>query len=478
MTERKPWSHAIGQKARPHRVTVFENPQREWTLMLRWGSPRRVESLGRKLRTAEGKVIREVERWAKAQAQAKYEALIRGDDERATGEPTPDVALMIGEAVAKLTDKAHGKYPTASQHRKETLAALAFAAVVWGADRAWNSVGKADLRALGRRRIDELRAGGHDGLAGAEHSVQRVLTVAQWLRDEDLIAPGACVPPKNWKEELRTYWLEVSASAELPQPKRPRYTTDDALRIVDAAAAVDPRLALMLWLAPNQRLGQVARVRRSNVSLETNEVRIPTKGKKRGAVIDMTPGERAVLDLALSVGYLRELEAAYQRKELTEYPLFPAGQLPGGRVLRRGFASASDKPASWRAPDSPVATVARHASAGIVARKTISDWFDAAEAKAEVPKVAGRGPYGVRRTFVDAGKALKISREGLTALGGWADPQMADRIYAAEEQRYARQEARDVRARIRGEPLSVSGENGHNHQPTTNSADDAQHRVG
>jgi hypothetical protein len=453
VTARKPWSFAAGKKGRPHRVVVTENPQRDWTLMLRWvdaGGGRRAESLGRKLRTAEGKIIRDVERWAKGKAQEKHEALIRGDAERESAEQVA-APLTIGDTAEKITDAKTGKYPTPSQHRTETLAAIAFARAEWGADRTWNSITKADLRGLGRARIQQLRADKHTGLAGAEHTLQRILTVAQWLRDEDLVEPGACVPPKNWKEELRGYWLETSKRAELPAPHRPRYTIGEALKIVDAAAAVDPRLALMLWLAPNQRLGQVSRARRLNVVLERNEVRIPTKGKKRGAVIDMTPAERAVLDLAMTVGYLRELEAAYQKHAVADYPLFPAGQLPGGRAHRRGFPSDPEKPASWRVPEVPTATVARHANATSVARKTISEWFEAAEAKAKVTKLAGRGAYGVRRAFVDAGKSLKISREGLTALGGWADPQMADRIYAEEDQRYAREEARDVRARIRGE---------------------------
>ena len=152
--------------------------------------------------------------------------------------------------------------------------------------------------------------------------------------------------------------------------------------------------------------------------------------------------------------------------------------LPGGRVLRRGFRSDPEKPASWRAPDVPVASIERHATATAIQRRTIGEWFEQAEAKAGVTKQDGRGPYGVRRTFVDAGKALRISREGLTALGGWADPQMADRIYAEEEQRYAQREARDVRARIRREPLRESGENGDNYQQTSNSRSQAEAAVG
>ncbi len=450
-----PWTFSVGQRARPHRVTVYENTQRGGVLSLRWyvethdGRKPKSESLGKRLRTADGKIVRETERWAKAQAQAKHQALLRG--EGTTADPSVDAApLTIGEAKAKITDPKQGRYPKKSAHRRETENALDFACTVWGGERTWDTIRKGDLRALGRARVDQLRKLGHDGLAGAEHTVQRVLTVAQWLRDEELIEPGACVPGKNWKEELRAYWLEVSERHELPKPHRPRYTINEALKIIEASATVDPRLHLMLSLAPNQRLGQVARTHRSNVHLETNDVRIPSRGKKKGAAIVMTAGERQVLDDALATGYLRLLEAAYLAGEIADYPLFPAGQMPGARVLRRGTPSESKWP-SWRPPETPTATVERHATAGFIEPKTIQDWFKAAEAKAEITSVKGRGPYGVRRAFVDAGKKAKISREGLTALGGWSDPQMADRVYAEDEQRYAQEEARDVRARIRGE---------------------------
>src|SRR5581483_2181060 len=109
----------------------------------------------------------------------------------------------------------------------------------------------------------------------------------------------------------------------------------EALKIADAAASIDPRLELILWVAPNQRMAQVARTRRSNVDLAKRIVRIPTRSrKKKGALIAMTADEFAVLERALSTGYLRELEAAYQRGELADYPLFPAGAMPGSRLHR------------------------------------------------------------------------------------------------------------------------------------------------
>ena len=98
-----------------------------------------------------------------------------------------------------------------------------------------------------------------------------------------------------------------------------------------------------------------------------------------------------------------------------------------------------------------VATVARHGSANAIDRSVIDGWFHDAERKAEVPVIKGRAAYGLRRAAVDAAKAAKISREGMQEHGGWVDNQMPDRIYADQEREYAREEARDVRAKIRGE---------------------------
>jgi integrase len=253
---------------------------------------------------------------------------------------------------------------------------------------------------------------------------------------------------------LRSYLLAATERDELPKPRRLRYTLEEGLRILAAAPAIDPRLDLMLWLAPNQRLGQVVRTRRSHVDLVANELRIPGRGQKRGPVISMTEGERHALDDAFATGYLRLLEAAFLAGEIADYPLFPSGQMPGIRALRRGFGTKAGAPPSWRAPEHPTATVERHAGAKPVVRRTIGEWWALAEARAEVSHLEGRGPYGVRRMFTDESKKRKISREGLTAMGGWSDPQMADRVYADDDARYAREEARDVRASIRGEPAS------------------------
>ncbi len=438
-------------------MRVFELPDRDWVLYLKWtdrAGKRRHESLGKVLRTADGKIVRDVERWAKAQATAKNEALIR----TAGGETEAlDIPLTIGEAKARVTDKEKGKYPHKSQHRRETEKSLDFACAVWGGDRAWNTIRRADIRQLGRARIDELLGRKQIGLRGSELTVQRVLTVAQWLRDEELIDEDAAVASKGWKAELRTYWLEASKKPELATPSRPRHTIDELRRILKAAWDVDPRFGLMLEIGAEQRLGQVARVHRSGVDIEKGTVRIPTRGKKKGAVIKLTAGQKLQLARVLAVGYLAVLETEFQAGHIRDYPLFPSGQMPGGR---------SDK---------PMATVQRHAGAAPLNRRTIVELFPLVEAKAEVAHVPGRGAYGLRRVAVDEAKKREISRDAMREHGGWSDNQMPDLIYADQDAEHFREEARDVRASIRGEV--ESGENDEKSKQTTNTASKAESGV-
>lgn len=424
----------------------------QWSVATASGPKRRHESLGKAIRTADGKIVREVERWAKAQATAKNEALIRGDGEAAGA----DVPVTIREGIALVTDKEKGKYPHPSQHRTETVKALEFACTVWGGDRAWNTIRRADLRQLGRARITDLLSRKKVGLRGAELTVQRVLTVAQWLRDEELIDEGAAVGAKAWKDELRSFWLEASKKPELAAPARPRHTIDELRRILKAAWEVDPRFGLLLDIGAEQRLGQVARVHRSMIDDERRVVRVPTRGQKRGAVIKLTAGQRLRLDREMTVGYLAVLADAHHRGAIKDYPLFPSGQMPGGRS------------------GNPMATIERHATASPINRRTIVEMFALTEAKAEVEHVAGRGAYGLRRVAVDEAKRLGISRDALREHGGWADNQMPDSVYADQDADHFRDEARDVRASIRGE---ASDENEAKSKQTTNTASEPEHGV-
>lgn len=420
------WEESVGFL--PWKVTVYEEFARKGVLYLRWRQDGnwKKRSLRRPLRTKRGAIDPEVKRWALDQASQQYARLVAGvpDAERA-----PVAPLTLAEGLAAAIEPSTGRYPTDTPHRREVVRELERAIAVWGGDTPWEAIKKADLRKLWRHRIQQLRAAKEDGLRGTEVTIARVLAVAAWLRDEGKIPAGACVASRKWKQELRADWLELSGQRALPDPERPRHTLEEMRKILAVAGRVDPRFELAMSLGAELRLGQVLRCRRPDLSLEHATLTVRGKGHKKGTVVHLTAGQMRVVRHALTEGYLRVLE-----RHCADYSLFPAGQLPGGRKM-----------------EDPVATIARHQTAPALSRSVLDGWFHEAERLAEVTPVPGRAAYGLRRAAVDAVKAAGISREGLKEHGGWVDTQMPDRIYADQEAAYARDEARDVRAKIRGE---------------------------
>jgi integrase len=421
------WEASVGFL--PHKVTVYEELARKGCLYLRWrkdGNWKR-RSLQRPLRTPRGRIDPEIQKWALQQAEAQYARLVSGVplEERAPTSP-----LTIAQGLTRITDPATGKYPIDTMHRREVEREYKRAEKHFGGDTPFESLKRRDIRSFWRWRIRELHSEGHAGLRGAEITIARFLAVVAWLRDEELIPPGAGAVPRTWKEEFRKDWLELTGSRSLAVPSRPRHTLEEMRAIMSKAGEVDPRLELALSLGAELRLGQVIRAQRSDVDLAHATFTVYGRGHKSGEVVKLTDGQLAVIKHHLTVGYLRELEG-----NLADYPLFPAGMLIGARV---------------KGEQLPVAKKS-NAERGSITRDRLDDWFHEAERKAEVPVIKGRAAYGLRRQSVDAAKAAGISREGLQRLGGWKDTQMPDRIYADQEMDYARDESRDVRAKIRGE---------------------------
>lgn len=439
---RELWSRSVGFL--PWKVTVYENAERKGVLYLRWreGGNWKKRSLNRPLRTPRGKIDPEAQAWALEQAAQKYANLVN----RVPEHERPAAPLTIAQGLARAMDPETGKYPADTPHRREVKREVSRAIACLGPDTAWESIRRADLRRLWRWRIQQLRADGEVGRRGAEVTVQRFLAIASWLREEEIIPPGACVPPKNWKELFLEDWLTIAGPDAPTEPERPRHSLEDMRKLIAAAGRVDPRFELLMALGAELRLGQVIRARRSDLDLSHRTLTIRGRKNKRGVVVKLTDGQMRAVDRALhpETGYLRELE-----QTAADYPLFPSGQMPGGRAHARGFGSRADS--KWRVPDHPVATVERHAAAPALDRSVIDDWFRETEELAGVAHIPGRGAYGLRRRSVDEVKKLGISREGLQASGGWTDTQMPDRIYADQQQEYAQNEAAEARAKVRGE---------------------------
>lgn len=462
MTVPKVWSHTVELNGK--RVTVFEMATRKNVLYLRW-KPRpsanwKHSSLDRTLRTADGRIIDERRRWAIGRAKEKLQEIVAAP-EGSTPETRDTVTtpITIAEGRDLVMAGRKGKYHSDTPHRREVARSLDFAIGLWGAERTWNSIRRADLRELGRAKLDALLAADSDvsGHRASEVVMRDVIAVANWLRSEELIAEDAAIAPREWKKELVGYWIEKHNAPGEPVPFRPRHTLTEMRAILLAAPNVDPRLHLELALGAEQRSGQVRRTMRSMVTFTHNdhggvecEVKLSSRGKKIGAVLELTQGQLAVLEEALTTGYLRLLEAAYMAHEIEDYPLFPGGQMPGSRahLFRKQKNGAARSP---HGPAAPTATVERHANAAPVLTRTIRDWFHEAEDLAGVEQVPGRASYGLRRVAVDAALGFGISEDGMQEHGGWLDAQTPNAIYKDQNKSAARKEARDIRARIRGE---------------------------
>jgi integrase len=423
------WTYTAGQV--PYAVTAYERATKGNVVYLRWRATTKKgrnwvhKSLKTALRDAAGRIDKAKERLVVEETNRQLARLL--------GElPKAEVAtrLTLNDGWVRISDRKVGKYPTNTPHRREVERALRYTMAVWGADRPWDSIKKADLRSLWRRRIEELTGEGDRGLRGAEVTIARLLGVAGWLRDEELVPATACVPSRHWKRELADDWRTITESRGDYEPARPRHTLDEMQAILRVAPQVDPRFGLILALGAELRPGQVLRAMRSDLDLEKGTFTVRAKGRKRGVVEYLTKGQLAAVREAFTNGYLRLI--AYSAGPAIDFPLFPATQLIGGR--------SGDPRAEMR-----------HLSAKPVNRRTLQAWFKEAETLAKITHQPGRSTYGLRRAAVDAAKDLGISREGLKEHGGWTDSQMPDQVYADQESEKAREEARDVRAKIRGE---------------------------
>lgn len=413
----------------PHRVWVGPRAAKGGVLYLRWtrGKHSAWKSLRTTLAGQTPTECRKIERAAYQAALDQYERLTgrRAPDAQATA----TAPLRIGDAWAILTDPKHGRYPTDSLYRREFAAALATAARILGEDFPWTAFGRLRLREVTRRHVDAVMKRGGVGFRASQVLGTRLCTIARVLQEEGHLPETYAVPGgKAWIGEIKTY-SEAKRGDAVPAPHRPRYTLEELRALLAVAPQVDPRFGLMLALGAELRAGQVARAKRSHLSLLTGQFTVQGRGKKGGTVVDLTAGQLAAVHATIYTtlkvsGYLARCETLFQQHG-TDYLLFPSA-LGAGRMAQPGHVDVVDK-------------------------AQVGKWVRAAEGLAGIPHVAGRSWYGGRRASVDASLDEGISGEGLEASGGWTSPRTPNEIYRERGRQTARTEARDVRARVRGE---------------------------
>lgn len=454
-----PWTHRV--EAGRASVLVYVDPDRRNKLTLKWrsnGKPKKV-TLDRSAEVVRGKLAPEDEQFAIAAAMKK--SLELSGQVPATVHRDPGKPLTIAEAEALIIDPETGKYPHRTPFRDELVRSLRFACVVWGLDTPWLALEEEDFTKLFRRRLEILLNKGKRGVRATEITLSGLITTVRWLRKKKHIPRDAAPWPDDWKAEIVKHWQGVVKTAREPQPHRPRFTLEEA-RAILKHADFDPRFHLLMWLGMELRLGQVVRMQRSDLELppvdwqaeiprddkgsDTTDYGAQTiygsgkKGVKGGVVTDLTRGQRAMVDHAMSeIGYLGVLEQRYQNKELADYSVFPAGYIVGRVGNNRGQSNRltlSDK------IDPQV-----HAASSWV-RKS----FREAERRANVPHIEGRGGYGVRRTGRDFADDQGLGRSATENWGTWTPGStIMDEVYRSRANKAGRREARPARAAFRGE---------------------------
>jgi integrase len=412
-----------------------------YVVMRRWipGTPKgtwKRKAIGAMvLRDTRGAVL-ETAKSAARDAATRWYVEVTGEEATAERAVAVDLPFTVGETWGLISDVTTGKYPHKSQFRDELHAALRYAESVWGTDTAWSAIDSNQWTVLIRRRVGELVARGKTGIRATEITVSRIMTAVIWLRQKKRILPNAAHPDPTWRDDLLKFWKGLTKQKHDPEPHQPRYNVEQSRKLIDAAWHVDPRSGLLLALGAELRLGQVRRAKRSDLDLEAGEFgrfTVRGAGDKRGTVVDLTRGQRAAVDQALS-GYLRVFEADYLAGPPDEdYLLFPGGKLfdrKSGKPYIRGSDPDCREPLS---------------------RSAITRRWELIEFMVGITHVRGRGAYGLRRAGVDAALDQNISEHGLKEFGGWSTPDMPRRVYADRENKTGRADASKARATFRGE---------------------------
>jgi hypothetical protein len=399
------WRYEVGEI--PALLIAFERADRGNVIYSRvWDGKKysQKKALHPSIRDAQGKIIPAREISAQQLAVRRHTEVLAGvEAEESRGGP-----LTVAGGFRHLLHRKEGKYPSEGAHRKEVERAARTIRQVIGADRRFDEIRHRDYRALWRHVAHEHRKDrGKWGFRTAEIFCGVLQSAARWLQREGYIEPGDAVPAPGWKQEMRTEWEQI-LGAPIGNPEKPRYTEAESAKLWSHRAKADPRVRLALEIGAELRLGQVARVKRSDILPHRGHrigiVRVHGRGKKRGEMIVLTMAQRHALTAALLWGYLAEPEAAFRAGEIEDYFLIGGGRLHGdtdhrGRPVKRLRTAGAVSP---------------------ITRRALGRQWEELERIAGVDHVAGRLWYGVRRLQADKADQLEgVSDRAKNRMGGW-----------------------------------------------------------
>lgn len=335
--------------------------------------------------------------------------------------------LTLEEGIALAFVPSTGMYPTRTKHAQESRKLAERGAEILGRTLFWAELtpGKVQLlvRVLARRSVNGR------GMRTAEYMCDVLYSIANWLREEGLIPERAAMPRKNWKARLREDWETLTGVG--PAVNRPRYSIHETAALFRALPQADPRLALLLDLAAELRVGQALHARRTDLMLDAaggfgiGQFVVHGRIKKPGETVDLHPELREQVDAALTSGYLAAAEAAYQAHAISNYYLFPSGRLKNGRAT---VEQCTDR---------------------VLGLTAIRKMFRALETRAGVEHRPGRGFYGLRRAATDLAPEFTSDSRVLNRLTGHLNSETRERVYQDRAHELVRARAATVRRDMR-----------------------------
>lgn len=409
------WKYVAGR--RPFTVAGYERKDRRLDIWIRYGEHR--QRLTDPIRDDSGRIDPQLEARAialigRAQEALKVGRLAPGKD--LTEPKEPDGPVTLRQAFdAALSVGEHGIYAVQSQQWADMRTLADDICAILKGDKEVESFRSQSARALWRgiatkvaaqeRRVIQNRGstrtipwGGHRMAVRAVDLLFR--TLRHYYSERRMPPPR---PPEKWMEKMDVEWVQIVGST--PVVANPRHSAGEVAKMLSGLKDADPRLALLLELAAETRLGQARRCTRKDLDLAPGkgvlghgELEIRGLGKKRGTVIDLTEEQRKLIDRTLKKGYLSAFEDWYQMGRIKDYPLFPKGRFRDG-----------------------VATVRQLTP---VTRDGLRGWFQNYESKLGIPHVTGRGWYGVRRQAADLAENTVSDARALNLLTGHSDERM------------------------------------------------------
>lgn len=423
---------------RPHTVTLREEKEPGSNVLLDYTTPggqRPKPSLGYPVRSVSGK--RSTWDWdalqrARDAAEDRAAELRLGQLEQ----EVRDDMLTVGQAFALYHDPDRGGVRGA----KSTIYSHRNARDKWiqwlGADTPWNSVTEADVEAL----LEKYRRRGM--VPTAVNLLQKLRACYNWLRKKR----------KMKHLEDPTESIEIRDVGAGHQRRRPRYSPEEARRIIAVRDRVDPRFALMIALMDDSgaRREALRRTMRSAIDkpldIEPTPdeaphgwILLPSLKRQSPNLVFLTSFQRRELDRALT-GYLAAFEEVYQ-EEGVDYPLFTSIRLDtfDGQVRLTG---KRDKDGVWRP--------AQKNAYRIVSKQRTGTWLLEAERLAEVEHVERRGYHGLRRAVADYLEE-ETDLGTLTTALDWSSQEIPERIYLEKSKLKKRARAREALERKRNE---------------------------